>query len=216
VTPFKSGEYGGKALYYPKNHRGKIVFLNFIGNTAQLTMTLFFGAMGLVYFFTHFNVPINPHKIRRIAYIIAFLILAIFVGNNHFKNKKGNFYNKAHLFFKNMSTIIKVKTSVLALFRYLVFSHQFYLLILLFGIEIQYVAVMMLVFSMYFIATMLPVISLFDFVIKGSIALYLFSFVDVDKLSIVFITTLMWSLNFALPALIGSYYVLRFKPKLIT
>lgn len=209
ITPFKVGEYGGKALYFPKNLRKKVLVLNLIGNLAQLLVTLLVGLVGLYYFFTHFNVTINPHKIRRIGYVVAFIILAFFSVQ---KMKKSAYYRRAILFYSKLEWTIKFKTLFYSLVRYLVFSHQFYLLLHIFNTGIPYPTAMMLIFSMYFIATMLPVISLFDFVIKGSIAIYLFSFVQVNELTIVLISTLLWFLNFALPALVGSYFVLIFKP----
>jgi hypothetical protein len=64
---------------------------------------------------------------------------------------------------------------------------------------------------MYLLASVVPTISLFDVVIKGSIAIFLFSYVRVNELTILSITTIMWLLNFAIPSIFGSYYVLNFK-----
>ena len=65
---------------------------------------------------------------------------------------------------------------------------------------------------MYFIASILPSLTIFDWAIKGSVAIFLFGFVEVNALTIVTITTLMYVLNFAVPALFGSIFVLNFKP----
>lgn len=210
ITPFKAGEYGGKVLYFPKYLRNKVLGLNLVGNFTQLLITLIFGILGLVYFFSHFNIPINPHKIRRIGYFIAFGILAVFSGQ---KLKRNSYYQRIFSFFRNLKQTLKYKVLFFSLIRYLVFSHQFYLLLVVFGTDITYLTAMMLIFSMYFLATMLPVISLFDFIIKGSIAIYLFSFVPVNEMTILLISTILWLLNFALPAIVGSYFVLIFKPK---
>lgn len=209
ITPFKAGEYGGKALYFPKTLRNKVMALNLIGNLTQLLVTLTLGLVGLYYFITHFNVSINPPKIRRIGYVVAFIILSFFTGK---KLIKSGYYQRAISFFLNLDWQIKFKTLFYSFIRYLLFSHQFYLLLLLFGTNTPYITAMMLIFSLYFIATMVPVLSLFDFLIKGSIAIYLFSFVPVNEMIILLISTLLWLLNFALPALIGSYFVLIFKP----
>lgn len=212
ITPFKVGEYGGKALYFSKHVRKRIVLLNFIGNAAQLSVTLFFGVIGLVFFLRSFDVNVNLYKLRRIGYLIAFVIAMLFVGTKVGRNNKAGYYQKALSFFKEMSWRIKVKTLALSFFRYAIFSHQFYLLLILFGIEVPYEMALILIFTMYFLATLLPVFSLFDFVIKGSIAIYLFSFLGIDNLKIMTISTLMWVLNFALPAIVGSYFVLSYKP----
>ena len=51
---------------------------------------------------------------------------------------------------------------------------------------------------------------IFDLIVKGSVAVYLFSFAGVDELSILCITTVMWILNFVIPSIFGSYFVLNF------
>jgi len=213
ITPFKSGEYVGKSLYFSKGKRKKIFLLKLIGNLAQLLATAVFGIAGLVFFFTYFDIPIQLYKLRRFAYIVALLIAAVFMGRNGI-NKKGGYYEKAFIFLKEITVKTKLKVTLLSFLRYLVFSHQFYFLLLLFGIEIDYFTALFLIFSMYFIATMLPVISLFDFVIKGGIGIYLFTFVGVGEVVILTISMLMWLLNFVLPAIIGVYFVIVYKPNL--
>ena len=81
----------------------------------------------------------------------------------------------------------------------------------MFGIETDYFTIINLLFCMYLFASIIPSLSIFDWVIKGSIAIWLFSFVGVNELTIVTITTIMWILNFAIPALLGSIFVLNFK-----
>ena len=63
---------------------------------------------------------------------------------------------------------------------------------------------------MYLLASIIPSIFIFDVVIKGSIAVYLFTFLGVNEFTILSITTLMWIFNFVLPSIFGSYYVLNF------
>ncbi len=216
ITPFKTGEYVGKALYYPKSFRKKIILLNFIGNAAQLFFTLLLGVIGLVFFIKSFDIEIHPHKIRRIGYVIAFLIVSLFAGNKVLSYRKGGSYQKAISFFKKLSKGIKYKVILFSFLRYTIFSHQFYFLLLVFGVEIPYQTAMLLIFTMYFLATLLPIISVFDFVIKGSVAIYLFSFLGTNEMIIMLVSTLMWFFNFVLPAILGSYFVLSYKPNIKT
>ena len=81
---------------------------------------------------------------------------------------------------------------------------------LLFGVEMEYQTIILLIFAMYFIASFIPTISLFDWVIKGSVAIYIFTYISIPEIKIITITTLMWLLNFALPAIFGSFYVMLF------
>ena len=49
-----------------------------------------------------------------------------------------------------------------------------------------------------------------DVVVKGGLAIYLFDLAGVNNLTVLCVTTLMWLLNFVLPSVFGSYYVLNF------
>lgn len=81
---------------------------------------------------------------------------------------------------------------------------------MVFGGEIDYLSAMPIIFSMYFIASIIPGFVIFDWLIKGSVAVSLFSVLGVNELIIVSTTSLMWLLNFAFPSIIGSYFVLSF------
>jgi len=69
---------------------------------------------------------------------------------------------------------------------------------------------------MYFIASIIPILSLFDVLLKSAVAVFIFSFFEIDELKIICISLLMWIFNFVFPATLGSYFVLTFKPKLAT
>ena len=216
LTPFKAGEYAGKAVYYPKNIRTKILLLSFIGNLAQLVVTVFFGIIGVLYFVRTYHIQVYPVKIRFIAALLAMLLFGVLVKNAKIPyGKKGSYLQRAWLFFNKTSRKIKGKVLGISTFRYLIFSHQFYYLLFLFHAPISYESAMMLIFSMYLLATFFPVMNLFDFVIKGSVAIYLFTFAGIDEVLIMTLTTLMWILNFALPALLGAYFVLVFKREML-
>ena len=114
-------------------------------------------------------------------------------------------------YFKSISKKIYIEIIGLSFLRYVFFSHQFILLLYLFSADTDYFTSLNLLFSMYLIASVIPSISVFDWVIKGSIAVWLFGFIGVNEITILTITTIMWLLNFAIPAIIGSIFVLNFK-----
>jgi len=114
-------------------------------------------------------------------------------------------------FLKGIPTSIYVKSVGYSIARYVVFSHQFYFLLGIFGVETAYFTLISLIFSMYFISSFIPSLSIFDWIIKGSVAVLLFQLIELNELTIVTVTTFMWILNFAIPALFGSVFVLNFK-----
>jgi len=204
ITPNRIGEYGAKALFFKKEKRKKIMLLNLVGNLSQLTATVFFGTIGLIFFIGNFNV-IHPKLDFQNLSILIFVVAVLFLFRKNLQLKK------IELYLKKIPKVVFIKTLGFSFLRYLVFSHQFYLLTILFGIDLDYFTTMNLVFCMYLMASIIPSLSVFDWVIKGSIAVWLFNFVGINELTIVTITTIMWVLNFVIPALLGSIFVLNFK-----
>jgi len=210
-TPNRVGEYGAKAIYYQKGSRRKIMLLNLLGNLAQMTVTVIFGSIGLFYFMSNFEVDIDFYRSRRIVYFLAIFIIFAVTGSIRGRKKFRGFYiNKIKNFIKKIPWTTHLKVGFLSLIRYLIFSHQFYFLLRLFGIDTDYITLMALITSMYLIASVVPSLALLDWLIRGSVAIWVFSFIGVNELVIVAVTLLMWILNFGIPAIIGSYFVLNF------
>lgn len=203
-TPNGIGEYAGKAFYFPKIETKRVLFLNLICNGIQMVLTIIFGLIGLLYlgYTLYFFILIG----------VGFLVLTfLFLTKNI--NIKG--YSIA-LFLEKISEIpkkIHQKNILLAIARYLTFSHQYYFLFLLFGIEIDYFTLMATITAVYFIASSLPSFQFLDFVVKGGVAIWFFEKLNIDEYVVLFISTFMWLLNVVLPVIIGSYFVLIYKTR---
>ena len=212
ITPNRIGDYGAKAIYYTKSFRTKIVLLNLLGNMAQMTITTLLGAIGLLFFINQYSIAINYYKIAGFGILIIVLGLLVFFGitKKRLKIKGFSLASIIH-FIKSISIKAHSLNLLFSIIRYLIFSFQFYYLLTVFGIEIAYYDAMVIITSMYLMASIIPTISIFDVVIKGSIAVFLFSYIDVNEFIILSITTLMWLLNFVIPSIFGSYFVLNFK-----
>jgi uncharacterized membrane protein YbhN (UPF0104 family) len=205
ITPNRIGEYGAKALFFESQKRKNIMGLNLIGNLSQLAVTIIFGCIGVIYFLMNYTTEIPKINTKNSLILVLFLFILIYFRKKIKVSKIKSFLNKI----PKKTYVIVV---VLAILRYIIFTHQFYFLLVLLDVEINYFTALPLIFSMYFIASILPSLTIFDWVIKGSVAIFLFGFVDVNELTIVMVTTLMYVLNFAIPALFGSFFVLNFKP----
>ncbi|MDT7832343.1 lysylphosphatidylglycerol synthase domain-containing protein [Flavobacteriaceae bacterium S356] len=212
VTPVRTGEYGVKILYYPKEERKEIALAAFIGNIYQLVISLGLGVWGIVYLFKYFDTGfISTIFLIFLTGILAILILFFFKHRFHFF---GTWLSKFFIGFNFRSEPQNRKAFLLSLIRYLIFSHQFYFLITLFEIDMSYIEAMACITSMYGLTSVVPILPVFDFLLKGSVSILVFSFFNVNPIMIITITTLMWILNFAIPALIGSFFMLKLKPAL--
>ena len=203
-TPNGLGEYAGKALYFDKKKTKKIIFLNGICNGIQMILTVVFGIIGL------FILGYWKWSLGITLMAFAFCLMAFLS-----KNIKVKGYSIEKLI-KKINEIpkrIHQKNNLLALCRYLVFSHQYYFLFLAFDVDLPYLTMMATIATVYFLASSLPSFQFLDFAVKGSVAVFFFEKLGVNEWIVVFISTLMWFLNVVLPVVIGSYYVLKFKPK---
>lgn len=220
-TPNRIGEYGAKMLYYPKGKRKKIVFITFISNSSQMAVTCFFGVLGALILFIQKTETVFwiGFKINLKTIVIAFFVLvALFTFIYYFRKIEiyGFSIQKLTTKLKKFPRSIMFSNIQLSILRYLVFSHQFYFLLVLFNCHISYSLALNTIFIMYLLASIIPSIHLMDVAIKGSVAVYLFGQIGIESWKIIAITSLMWIFNLVLPVLMGSYFVLRFKPNLKT
>ncbi len=212
LTPNRIGEYGAKAMYVSPKFRKRILLLNFIGNMMQMSVTLLFGIVGLSFLVSNYGLEFSTNSV--VYLIISFI--AILIGFMWvFKQKsfkiKGFSLEKIKTFATKIPKKIIVFAMTYSFIRYLIFSFQLYVLLLIFGVTINYFEAMILISSMYVLSSIIPTLLMFDVVIKSSVAVYVFSLASIDELTILCVMTLMWLLNFVLPSIFGSYYVLQFK-----
>lgn len=212
ITPNRIGEYGAKAIYYPRKLRPGVMIRNFIGNASQMTITVIFGVL-VIFTFRSYLAPQNflsTELLVTMAFIVValgFLFYWIVLKSDRFS------------WLKNIKSLFEIpykvyqKALTYSVLRYLVFSHQFYLLLIFFEVDIAYPQALSAIALMYFISSAIPGFVLFDWLVKGSVAVTLFGFLGVSEIVILCITTTMWIMNFALPAMIGSVYVMKFNPR---
>jgi uncharacterized membrane protein YbhN (UPF0104 family) len=211
-TPNRIGEYGAKAIYFKNEYRKRIMLINLLSNLLQMSVTVILGGIGLYFFVSEYQISLNTSKILLISIItILFIVLAVVViGKTRFRIKRFSL-EKMKGFIINYPKRIIIQGFCLSLLRYLIFSFQFYYLLTIFQIETSYLHSMMVITTMYLLASIIPSIFIFDVVVKGSVAVYLFTFIGVSAITVLCIVTLMWIFNFVLPSILGSYHVLNFK-----
>jgi hypothetical protein len=203
-TPNGLGEYAGKALYFNQKNTKKIIFLNLICNGIQMILTVIFGTIGL-WILGYYYWVIGITAMVLLFFGFCFLTKSIKI--------KGYSIEKLLVKINEIPKSIHFKNILLAIGRYLVFSHQYYFLFVAFDVDLPYPTLMASIAAVYFLASSLPSFQFLDFAVKGSVALFFFEPLGINEWIVVFIATLMWFLNVVLPVVIGSYFVLKFKPK---
>ena len=111
------------------------------------------------------------------------------------------------------------KILILSFIRYVIFSTQFYILLLLFKVDIPYPQAIILMSVVYLFMMVIPSIALTVIGIRGSLSVYMFSqyFIylgipaDNYQLGIFAASSLLWMINIVIPALAGTLFVFNLK-----
>lgn len=203
ITPNRLGEYGAKALFFQKGERKSIFELTFFHNLHQLLATVVFGIIGLVWLQKWFWLALIV-SCCLVGFLVAFLL----------KKQAIKGYTLQELWenYVQIPLQLRIKNISFSILRYLIFSHQYYFALLLFRADLDYTTIMSCIFSMYVLASFVPVISIFDVVVKSGISVLLFRTFGVESWLVISTSLLMFLGNTALPAVLGSYTVYKFNP----
>ena len=211
TTPNRIGEYGAKAYFFERDKRKQVLVLNFFSNAIQMGVTTLFGVIGIAIIFQQYDLPLSTSKLI----ISLFILSLILILGYRFKKKelliKGFSISNVFRKFKNLSLPIKLKLTIYSIIRYLTFSLLFYSLLHFFNAHISILQFIPLIFSMYLIASIIPTIFIFDVVVKGGAAVWLFSFAGISEIPVLSTVLCMWILNFVIPSIIGGFYLLSYK-----
>ena len=209
ITPNRIGEYGAKALYFSRDQRPRVILFNFISNFSQMSTTVLFGSIGFFWVYESFP-GMGFHHVNWLKAGLS--VLTVGIGLVLLGKMWKGFYSRLVRDLKSVPSRTRMEVFVLSLLRYLVFSHQFYFLLVLFGVDLGYLECMSLLSLSYLISSLIPGFVLFDWLVKGSVAVAVFGRFGVDEMLVLSITSVMWLLNFGLPSILGTLYVMAFKP----
>lgn len=197
LTPNRLGEYGVKAWFFDKTQAKKILSLSLIGNLAQLLATFVSGVIGVLFwlsrehgkrFFQHYDSVL----FKTIGFVFLVVVLGIIIVRFRFIQKT---------FFFQLQTW---KTALQYAFgRYSVFAAQFFLLLFYLKPDLPMIETFTGIFIVYLLASLVPMLALFDWAIKGGVAVYVLNILGISKPIVLQVVMWMWLFNFAIPFVIG-------------
>lgn len=212
MTPQRVGEYGAKALYYPKETRKTILWLTFLGNSAQLLITLIVGLVGLVGLVLLFELEINTLNAILIGVSLLFLGILGYLLREQELLIQGLSIKNVLKKINDLRSVLIAKVLVLSFIRYIIFASLFYLTFGILGEWIDPLEALVLLGAYYLLISVTPSLFLLDIIVKGGIGIWLFSLYGIPESKILAAILFNWLLNFVFTAIIGSYYVIKFKP----
>ena len=226
-TPNRIGEFGGRVFYLEKADRMQAVLITILGSMSQLLITIVFGAISFLIFINSYPSEINLSQY--LSYLLIFivgsaivLLITIFLNVSLLTRLLNKFpflskYKKYSDVFSYYSSIELTNLLLLSFGRYIVFTLQFYLLLIVSDVNIPLLEVIMSISLMFFVMAVIPTIALTELGIRGSVAIYFIGMLSDNKIGILTSSFGLWIVNLAIPALIGAVFVLglkffRFKP----
>ena len=227
-TPNRVGEFFGRAFTLKHADPLKGALLTITGSISQLLVTLLAGFVAVSFYIPqyvgfkeawHFWLYIGLLLFMLIFATIMVLgfIKAPFITRQLERLVRPS-WNKIKYYLDAIDHIERktlINVLLLSALRYIVFSFQFYLLLMAFGLNIPYPSALMLIAMTYFVMAAIPTVALADLGIRGSVSIYFignfFSGTQQLAAEILAASTLIWLINLALPALLGILFINRLR-----
>jgi len=224
-TPNRIGEYGGRVLVLSPENRWKGVVLTIIGSIAQMLTTIFMGLIAFLLLFKIFAFEKTFETVLIIAAPLSIVILSVFYFKVNLLIKiisKIKFLKRIVKHVSVLNNISKMDLCVvlvLSIFRFFIFSFQFFLLLDICELNLTLYTSFALTSLVFFILAAIPTVALSEFGVRGSISLFIFGLfyatlgLDFNPLKIGVVTAafLLWLINIAIPTLIGAFLIFKLK-----
>ena len=183
-----------------------------MGNGIQMLVTLLFGSIGLSVFYSNSESGMPIIKIMLSLSLVLVIGLALFylLKTKRFKWLK-NFQYPFEIITR-YSVIDLLKVLAIAVFRYVVFTLQFLLILFILEIKLSAIYLFAGVSWIFLFKSIIPSFNFMsDLGIRELSALTFFDSFNVNQSAIVAGSLLLWLINILIPVIIGVYYVLRMK-----
>jgi uncharacterized membrane protein YbhN (UPF0104 family) len=231
-TPNRTGEYVGRAFILDKASHVDGILITILGSMCQLFITILTGTLAMPVFMSKFL----SHPVFFSGYvffgfvcliILMDLLLFFLLVNVQFLSvlrekllrsrlKKFRKYLAVFAGFRTRDMVYVISLSFL---RYLVFTGQFLLLLKIFSVPVPLFDCIIITSLIFFVMTLIPTVTLTEPGVRNSAAIYFFGIYfshsggmsDAVMIGILSATTLLWIINLAIPAAIGTLFVFRLK-----
>lgn len=215
-TPNRIGEFAGRVFFLEKADKVQATMRSIIGSAAQFVVTVF---AGLIAFFSYFNMELNViHPFQGVnvyyfymAEVLLILGLALLWMLYRFRkifSVRIQTYLQAFFEIDRKEIFIIIALSAI---RYCVFSFQYYLVLHVFQVNVDFKIAMMLIAITFLVISVIPTFALTEIAVRGASAVYFFSAVGADSAVVVAASFTIWFINLAMPAIIGSLFIWKLK-----
>jgi hypothetical protein len=228
-TPNRTGEYVGRAFILDKASHVDGILITILGSMCQLLITILTGTIAVLLFIPQSGsspfITGYIYDVLIILIIILDLLLVFLMVNVQFLGilRDKLFRSRLKRFRKHFDVFSRfrpfdmVKVILMSLLRYIVFTIQFLLLFRIFSVNVPIAEGIIITSLIFFVLSIVPTVTLTELGIRDSAAVYFFGIYfshaggnsDSVMIGILSASTLLWIINLAIPAIIGTFFVFR-------
>ena len=216
-TPNRIGEFGGRIFLLEKADRVSAALVTILGSMSQLLITLLFGGIALIYYFMDsYLVPNSILYPTLILTPIALFALLYFYFRVDVLQKLMNVFafTRKHAHHTEVLAHFSRKQLAAALglsaLRYITFTSQYLILLHIAAVDTSiFEATLMIVLTYLMLA--IPALAFVELGSRILVAQEMLGSLSDNHLGIFTATSALYLINVALPALIGSFFILRLK-----
>lgn len=217
-TPNRVGEFAGRVFYLDKADRIKASLIAVIGSFGQTIITIVFGGIALI-IYCHDILKLDFYLFIGIAAITSatLLLLILFYFNTPFLTilsdriillKRFHRYTEVFTYFSKKELL---KIFVLCILRFVVFSIQYYLLLMIADVHLSYLEGFMMISMVFFTVTVVPTIALTEIGVRSASATYFIGMLSANHFGILFASFSLWFINLVIPSVLGAIFVFNFR-----
>lgn len=221
MFPNRTGDFLGRIFILEKGNRLKAAMLTFVGNIAQMLVTVSLGCIAWIFFTQekyYWCVLIISLIIIVLGYLLYFNIHILKHLQRLIPKKWRPRAEKYMEIFSSYSKKDLVQILLLAVAKYLIYSFQFVLLIWAFDVPINYLEAMIPIMITYLLMTVIPYITITEIAVRGSVCVFVFETwltrlgISTSFTMMVFsASTMLWLYNLAIPAIIGLFFIRKLR-----
>jgi hypothetical protein len=216
-TPNRIGDPVGRVAMLPPAQRARGVAMAMVTSMSQQLATIVFGVVGIVLWLYQSMPRMIPFALLvGLTLVSLVLVMAIIFGHQAILRRVARFKPIAKLLKDEPLDVVAsgrtlVQIVLLSLGRYVVFSSQLVLMMMLFGFDGDIMMLYLAIFISYLLSSVVPTVAIAEVGVKAGFAVIVVGTVWPNPLAITLASVLLWLVNVAIPALVGVWLPLVYK-----
>ncbi len=216
LAPGRATEFLAKIHFFKPENKLTITVLHFVNGMFQLSVTIFFGMLGIM-----LRSLVNDQSESFLSYVaigLSAVVMLVFVmilfNINRFVPWIYKRFNSANYEdVKPISWSGKLLTSLfgVSIIRYCVFTLQFICILLIFSGKADMLQLLVSIWIYFLFTTIIPMFSVIEAAVRAAIALIVFNGFGMSNAALAIVAILLWVINIVFPSIVGYWVLVKEK-----